>query len=219
MDLSRLNVPYRLLAFAVFLSAYPLSYLLPSRAGWENGPAENLQVLVYFIGFLQAGILAGRSEGGWRALWMATMPIWFLLAARELSWGAVFYSPSGFDEHGPTYQASKLLWYNDAVTPIAGLLIVLTIAATVMGKVWQKLPVIVAAGQVPVLEGVMTVVCVVLMTAAEHHMGMNLDSVLGEGQVFEELVELAGGLFLLVAQQRIHLVAAPAEAAVPAAAR
>jgi hypothetical protein len=211
MDMSRSIAPYRLVAFAVFLSTYPLSYLLPARAGWENGAIENLQVIAYAIGFVQAGILAGRAERSWRALWLATMPIWFILAARELSWGAVFYSPSGFDEHGPKYQASKLLWYNDAVTPMAALLLFLAVAAAAAGKIWQKLPVIAAAGEVPVLEGLMVVVSVVLMTAAEHHMGMSLDSVLGEGQVFEELIELAGSLFLLVAQQRIRLVAAPAE--------
>jgi hypothetical protein len=38
-------------------------------------------------------------------------------------------------------------------------------------------------------------------------MGMSLDAILGEGQIFEEMVELAAGIFLLTAQQRVRIAA------------
>ncbi|AJD40886.1 hypothetical protein C9413_05195 [Rhizobium sp. SEMIA 4085] len=40
---------------------------------------------------------------------------------------------------------------------------------------------------------------------AEHHMGTSLDAIVGDGQIFEEAVELAGSLFLLTAQQRVRM--------------
>ncbi|TCU23135.1 hypothetical protein EV130_108280 [Rhizobium azibense] len=197
--------PYRLLAFAVFASAYPLSFVLPQQMGWENGSFENLQVVAYAFGFVQAGILASRTSGAWRALWIALMPVWFILVARELSWAAVFHEPTHFSANGPMYQASKLLWYNGAVTPIVAALLLFSLITVIRGRVWRLLPAVQGNNQLPVLECGMTVVSVILMTAAEHHMGMSLDAVVGNGQIFEEAVELAASLFLLTAQQRVRM--------------
>jgi len=205
--MTRSVLPFWIAAVATLVAAYPASFVFPPWTGWENGPVENLQVVAYAIGFIQAGIIAYRSEGSWRALWLAIMPIWFLLAMRELSWGAVFHDPSGFDGHGPTYKASQLLWYNAAVGPIAAAIFLLGAVSAVKGKVWRLLPDIAARRQIPWLECLMAGICVILMTAAEHHMGMSLDAILGEGQIFEEMVELAAGIFLLTAQQRVRIAA------------
>jgi hypothetical protein len=199
--------PYWVAGLAVLLFGYPASFFLPSWTGWENGPVEDLQVVAYAIGFLQAGIIAYRSEGNWRALWLAVMPIWFLLAMRELSWGAVFHNPSGFDKHGPTYAASQLLWYNAAVGPMAAAIFLLGVGSALKGKVWKLLPEIARQKQIPWIECLAAGVCVILMTATEHHMGMSLDAFLGEGQIFEEMAELAAGIFLLTAQQRVRIAA------------
>ncbi|MBB4273973.1 hypothetical protein [Rhizobium mongolense] len=197
--------PYRLLAFTVFVSAYPLSFVLPQQMGWENGSFENLQVAAYAVGFVQAGILASRTSGAWKALWISLMPVWFILVARELSWAAVFHAPTHFSKHGPMYQASKLLWYNDAVTPIAAALLLFSLIMVIRGRVWRLLPAVQGNNQLPILECAMAGASVILMTAAEHHMGMSLDAIVGDGQIFEEAVELAASLFLLSAQQRVRM--------------
>ncbi|MBB4228485.1 hypothetical protein [Rhizobium mongolense] len=57
----------------------------------------------------------------------------------------------------------------------------------------------------PILECAMAGASVILTTAAEHHMGMSLDAIVGDGQIFEEAVELAASLFLLSAQQRVRM--------------
>jgi hypothetical protein len=71
------------------------------------------------------------------------------------------------------YQASKLRWYNEAVTLLFSLVTVMR------GRVWRLLPAIQGKNQLPILECGMAGPSVVLMTAAEHHMGMSLDAIVG----------------------------------------
>uniref|UniRef100_UPI00190F5564 hypothetical protein n=1 Tax=Microbacterium sp. 18062 TaxID=2681410 RepID=UPI00190F5564 len=57
----------------------------------------------------------GTASGDWgraalKGLAVAVVPLWCLMAARELSWGAAFLPPMGFGEDGPTYSSSTL-WY------------------------------------------------------------------------------------------------------------
>ncbi len=202
-------LPFRLVAFAFFLLAYPLSFVLPAWWSWENAPLELLDNLVLAIGTVQAIVLASRSQAPWKWLWLALVPVWIICLGREISWGAVFYPPSGMSEDGPEF-SGKLLWFNPAVKPLVILLVLVTLTVTARFKLWRLLDPVMKARQFPALELVMAGLSLILMTAAERHMGMSLDAFVGVPEVFEETVELAGYMFLLAAQQRILMAAAAA---------
>ena len=57
--------------------------------------------------------LSVSALGGW---W--PVPVWLLLAARELSWGAALLPPLSIGADGPEY-SSSVLWYKPAVAPVA----------------------------------------------------------------------------------------------------
>ena len=100
----------RCLLLGVFL-CYPLSRSIPLDWGWENGIIENVQVAVLLAGLAFAAIAWRRGpRGGAAMLGLCVMPVWFLLASRELSWGAVFLPPLGFGPEGPVY-SSRVLAY------------------------------------------------------------------------------------------------------------
>jgi hypothetical protein len=110
-----------------FLGCYPLSLLIPPAWGWENGVVENAQVLVLLGGCLLAWVAARRLDAGpARVLARCVMPLWLLLSGRELSWGAVFLPPIGFDITGPIY-ASRILWYRPLVAPVAAVILALVL--------------------------------------------------------------------------------------------
>jgi hypothetical protein len=112
-------------------------------------------------------------------------------------------------EDGPEF-SGKLLWFNPAVKPLVILLVLVTLTVTARFKLWRLLDPVMKARQFPALELVMAGLSLILMTAAERHMGMSLDAFVGVPEVFEETVELAGYMFLLAAQQRILMAAAAA---------
>lgn len=194
----------RLIAFALLIVAYPLSFVLADWWSWENGPIEMLDNLVLLAGALQAASLAYRSQSPWRWLWVAVLPIWIVCLARELAFGAVFLPPIGMSDDGPEF-SSKVLVYHRLIAPAMAVLALMSLTVLVRFKLWRLLPAIAKARQFPVLELVMTAASFLLMTAAERHMHMSLDAYVGFAQVVEETVELAGYVFLLTAQQRIRV--------------
>lgn len=203
-------VRWRRLWLGIMLLGLSLSYLvtktLPVSFGWENGWLEDVQVVVLLTGALTALCFAlasnsnssvGREAKG---LAMALVPVWCLLAARELSWGAVLLPPVGFSEDGPVY-SSSLLWYKPAVYPAAAL--VLAGCAWVFARyradrmvlrlvrssqfVWAELAVLVLAGA--------------LSTYAEGHLGVPVAAALeGRTLVMEEWAEMFAYIALVAAQ-------------------
>jgi hypothetical protein len=198
-------LPYRIVAFAFLLLAYPMSYLVADWWSWENGPLEILDNLVLLIGTIQAVALGARSPAPWKWLWLALVPVWIICLGREISWGAVFYSPTAMSADGPEFSARILLWYNPAIKPFAALLALISVFLIFRFKLWRLVEPLIRARQFPILEPTMAAASLILMTAAERHMGMSLDRYVGIPEVFEETVELAGYLFLLTAQQRIRI--------------
>ncbi len=196
---------FRLAALTAFCAAYLLSFHLPEWTSYENGPIEMAQNLVLFAGGLQAVSYGYRARTPWRYLWLAITPIWFICLGRELSWGAVLLPPIKFSTSGPFY-SSAVLPYKNLVAPIVGLLLVFSLGLFLRFKLWTICVFAAKSRQLPVLEVVMAGIAVLLMTAAENHMNMSLESYLGYGQIFEETIELSAYLFLFAAQHRLRLV-------------
>lgn len=195
----------RITAFSAFFLAYFLSFYLPDWTSYENGPIEMAQNLILLLAGLQAIYYGIRARAPWRYLWLAAAPIWFICLGRELSWGAVFLPPIKFSTSGP-YYSSGVLPYKPFIAPAAGLLLLVSVGLFVRFRLWTVCFFVTQCRQLPILEIVMAGIAVLLMTAAESHMGLSLQGYLGYGQIFEEMIELAAYLFLIAAQHRIRLV-------------
>ncbi|RYF26052.1 MAG: hypothetical protein EOO33_08040 [Comamonadaceae bacterium] len=202
----RLWLACLLLALAL---SYPATALLPLSVAWENGWLENTQVAVLLMGAVMAVMFArdsafalpqGRAA---RGMAWALAPVWCLLAARELSWGAVLLPPVDFTQEGPVY-SSSLLWYKPAVYPLAAL--VLAWCAWVFVRcradrivlpllqsrhfVWAELAVFLLAG--------------LLSTYAEEHLGIAVAAPLhGRTLIMEEWAEVVAYATLVLAQWQV----------------
>lgn len=193
----------RFLALIVLALAYPLSLFLPARYGFENGPIEVSQNFILIVGGVQAGILALKSKSGWGWLWAAVIPIWLICLARELSWGAVFFPPLEMSESGPVY-SSRILSYRPVVPLIVAALVFLSAFLVYKNRLWTLAEDVKSTRQFPLFDLAMTVVSLLLMSAAEGKIGLSLDRYIAHGQIFEEISELAAYIFLLSAQQKIR---------------
>jgi hypothetical protein len=178
---------FRLAAFAAFALAYGLSFYLPAWMSYENGPIEIAQNIALLVGGLYALYFSARTEIKWRYLWLAVAPIWFICLGRELSWGAVFLPPLKMSVSGPFY-TSEVLAYKSFVAPTVGLILIASALLFVRFRLWDICAVLLRSRRLPVLEIFMATVAVLLMTAAESHMGMSLKDYLGYGQIFEETI-------------------------------
>jgi len=195
------------------LLCYPLSRVIPLEWSWENGIIENAQVVVLLGGLLLAGLAwrrGAQDEGAMLAV--CAMPVWFLLASRELSWGAVFLPPLGFGPEGPVF-SSRVLPYRPLVPAVAGLLV---LAAFVHGwrcGVHRYLKRVVAGGGFPWLCVVVVLGAAIGSTAGEGHVPAFARDWVAHSQVLEELCELVGYMALVLAQGVVLGYRVPVKAA------
>lgn len=196
-----------LTATLLFLwASYVAASRLPNSTGWENGPVENLQVAMLLAGGLVA--LHGghvHQPGRLRTFWRLMAPIWFVLAVRELSWGACFLPPYDVAiETGPKFSSSVQLWYRPAVPylllALLGLLLfqfVRTGQIYFLAALWKR-------RQVPWVELSCAVLCMLASGAAEGHLYVDLAfEHHWMAQNFEELSETGAYALVLMAQWRV----------------
>ncbi|WP_225978878.1 hypothetical protein [Paracidovorax cattleyae] len=186
--------------------------ILPVSAGWENGLLEDVQVVVLLAGACMAllaarGYIAGRPLGlAAKGLAMASAPIWCLLAARELSWGAALLPPIGFSAEGPVY-SSSVLWYKPAVAPLALLVLAWCAWMLVRSRVLRAVPALLRSPQFAWAELAILLLAATLSTYAEGHLGIPVPSFLqGRAVVVEEWAELFAYLALVAAQWQIFVL-------------
>jgi hypothetical protein len=101
---------------------FPLGLSLPRSWGWENGPLENIQVLILSIGLVLSWFAAqhNRDNRNVRNLWLWLILFWLLCIGRELSWGRVFY-PVALGENGPEFLSIHQVWYGPWVHPFVAI--------------------------------------------------------------------------------------------------
>ncbi|MBD8528909.1 MULTISPECIES: hypothetical protein [unclassified Massilia] len=193
-----------------FLSCYPLSRIMPPSWAWENGVVENAQALALVVGAVLAWLAWRRLRPHAAALIArCAVPVWLLLAGRELSWGAVFLPPHGFDAGGPIY-TSRVLWYRPLVPAFAAIVLVIVLIVAWRQRLDRPLRQVMARRRFPWLP-ILTIVAVMCAsTFAEGHLYPFKDVVLEQGEAYEELVELVGYLALLAAQARVLRETTPA---------
>jgi len=182
------------------IAAYPLSSLLPSSWGWEDGPVENAQVAVLLAGCVWAGWMSLRApEASLALLARCVAPLWLVLTARELSWGAVFMHPLGYGDEGPIF-SSALLWYKPWVKPVVALVLAWMAYAAWRHRLDRLLARIVVSGRFPWFAALITLACMLGSGCAEGHLACGIAFHHPQAEVFEELAELVAYLALLVAQ-------------------
>lgn len=202
----------------VLLLSYQLSSLLPPEWAWEDGIIENAQVAVLLVGCLWAGFVALRRRGMPVAtLALSAAPVWAILAGRELSWGAVFFAPIGFDQAQPLYSSHEL-WYKPAVAPVILLMLAWSLSNAWRHRVDRLLRMIGAGCHRATFQIVLAVVAAVLSTGAEGHFALGLQLDAPRAEVWEELLELYAYSALVCAQfLALHSLQALPASAVPAA--
>lgn len=208
----------RVLVVLVLAVSYPVALWLPDWVGWENGPVENTQALVLFLGFVAALIFAARSHGATqtgspvRLFWIMVAPVWLILCVRELSWGAVFMPPLLVDpETGPVFSSSAQLWYKPAVYPAVGVLVLGCVVVFAWTRQYRTLSWLWRFRKFPLFELTLALIGAVLSTAAEGHGGLQFLQHLGHGQqqIIEEVAELGAYLAVFTAQWRVWLALCP----------
>jgi len=203
----------RLLLLCLFL-CFPLSRVIPLEWSWENGVIENAQVVVLLAGLVFAGQAWRRgSRDGAAMLGLCAMPVWFLLAGRELSWGAVFLPPLGFGPEGPVY-SSRVLFYRPLVPAIAGVLLLAAFATGWHHGVHRYLKRVVAGKGFPWMCVVIVLGAAFGSSAGEGHVPAFARDWIAHSQVLEELSELVGYIGLVVAQGIVLRYRAPVAAPV-----
>ncbi|HBF49257.1 MAG TPA: hypothetical protein DDX04_01460 [Massilia sp.] len=179
---------------------YPLARVIPLEWSWENGVIENAQVVVLLAGLVLAGRawLRGSRDGA-AMLGLCAMPVWFLLAGRELSWGAVFLPPLGFGPEGPVF-SSRVLPYRPLVPAFAGLLVLASFVTGWRHGVHRYLKRVIAGGGFPWMCVVVVLGAALGSTLGEGHVPAFAHDWVAHSQVLEEMSELVGYMALVVAQ-------------------
>lgn len=182
------------LGIAILVVAWPLAFILPVSVSFENGPIENLQVIVLLLGGIYNVILTKRSVDRqiesfhiWCAALLAFM------AVRELSWGRVFY-PIAMEKTGPVFvDMSDYLWQIEAY-----IFIVLYISILLI-YILRNLPIVrMLRCRLPLLIIVTMIIAVAFSYVGDH--GMLVGKL--KGQIAEEFGELA--FYTLIPALCIH---------------
>jgi hypothetical protein len=163
------------------------------------------------VGLLLAGgMLALRyghalGPGQRRTFWQLMAPLWFVLAARELSWGACFLPPYDMvQDTGPKFSSSVQLWYRPAVPYLLTVLLGMLLVRFVRTGQIQFLAALRKQGGLPVVELACAMLCLLASGAAEGHLLVDLGfQARWASQNFEELSETVAYGLVLVAQWRV----------------
>lgn len=190
------------LSILLIVLGFPLGLMLPGWWGFENGPVENTQAVILVIGFLHAIILFRRADPRSKRLWLAGIPLWFVLIARELSFGAVFLPPNRLSAHGPVFSVNQLS-YKPFITPVVLALIVFTIAVIAIKRLDRLGLELLREKMAPWFSLGLVAVAMTLSTIAEGNLGFRLPMDGLAAQNAEEIIELGAYLALWAAQFEI----------------
>ncbi|HMM22766.1 MAG TPA: hypothetical protein PKA10_18765 [Selenomonadales bacterium] len=139
---------------------FPLGLCLPGWWGWENGPIENTQVVILGAGAFLSWFAARRNRGDIRIrnLWLWVIPVWLLMAGRELSWGRAFLEPVALGPEGPVFPSIRAIWYGPYVYPFLTVIAIASLAGLWRNFSWAyikpKLSLCVVDGALLILAAV-----------------------------------------------------------------
>lgn len=117
---------YYLLCLIVIL--LPQAFILPIEASYENHLLENLEMVILSIGLITMirKMCINRIKEI-KGFYLACSIFYFIMIARELSFGRVFY-PIGIDSHGEqVFINIHQLWYGSIVYPLIAILVLIAL--------------------------------------------------------------------------------------------
>lgn len=190
------------------IATYPTARLLPVQFGWENGFFENAQFIVLVFSGLCAlwwAIKAPTSAMRW--FWLMIAPIWFILALRELSWGAALMTPLSLNPHtGPVFSSSQQLAHKSWITGSAALALLFSGVVFFATKQWRTLKTLYQQRSFPIFEILLAILATAYSASAEGHISLDIYHGWSHAsmQVLEEFTELFAYLFVALAQWRVY---------------
>jgi hypothetical protein len=197
-----------LLAF--ILVSYPLAMAMPEAWGLENGIIENTQVVVLLCGSVAASLVWSRHRGTpLGALGASTVPVWLVLAARELSWGAVITQADAVRASLPL----QPMWYKPAVAPVICALLAWSVSTLWRHRLGGFLAGLARNGHYALVPLVLAVVASYFSACAEGHAVCGIHADPHHAQDWEEGLELVAYMALVFAQQRVFRSCQPLGAA------
>ncbi len=182
------------LGWVYFGLMFILEAVLPEWMGNENSVIENLQILWFFAGIWYCYKMASTPMYDWGGkqgpLWYAGSIFFFLLAAREVSWGrALFYHADG-----RMYKYSDMGLYGQLVHPMVGALLVLVLFLLWRGKIVAFLKSI----KFPKLDFVLLLLFILM-----GWIGEKANIALFHGMVAEELAEFGAYMMMFQIVKRV----------------
>ncbi|MFB9952221.1 hypothetical protein ACFFP0_25545 [Rhizobium puerariae] len=192
----------KILSLLIIILGTPLGIALPGWWGWENGPVENIQAAILIFGLIHAVRFYRRSDDRSKWLWLAGIPLWFVLVAREFSFGATFLPPTAMSAHGPAYSVGQLP-YKPFITPAVLVLIAFSVAIIVIKRLAELGLELAREGTAPWVSLGLVAVGMLLSSIAEGHMGIKLPFDGNTSQNIEEIIEFGAYLALWAAQFEI----------------
>jgi hypothetical protein len=190
------------LSILLIVFGFPLGMALPGWWGWENQPVENTQAAILIFGLVHTILLYRKADERSKWLWLAGIPLWFVLIARELSFGAVLLPPTGMSPHGPAFSVNHLP-YKPIITPIVLLLIVFSIGIIIWKKLAELGLELLREKRAPWLSLGLVTFGMIVSSIAEGNLGFKLPMNSDSAQNVEEIIELGAYLALWAAQFEI----------------
>ena len=165
-----------------------ISFLFSPSIAYENGPIEDLQALILFVGMIMCIRISKKKIKMFDCReWQAGAILFFIAFARELSWGRVFYPSSGINSFIPLQN----LWFGSAVYPILGMLILAVLYIFCRYNLFAFLK----KSPLPFWHFGAIFALLIIAGLAEHYAHGSLG--LYDGEVLEEIFELMSYLFMV----------------------
>ena len=183
-----------ILGWLYFGLMFLLEAVLPEWMGNENSVIENLQMLWFFAGIWYCYKMASAPMYDWggkqSSLWYAGSLFFFLLAAREVSWGrALFYHADG-----RMYKYSDMGLYGQLVHPLVGAILLLILFLLWRGKIIAFLKNI----KFPTLDFILLILFIFMGWVGE-----KTNITLFHGMVAEELAEFGAYMMMFQIVKRV----------------
>jgi len=191
---------FKYVLMMIIISAYFVGSYLPPSWGWENSPLEWSQVVILLIGALLTGKWwqEARSvrQDRYARFFAWGIPLWILLAGREMSWGRVFYLKGIDAVTGPSFIPVSQLPYGPMIYPVLGAVVVLCLFAIIKHKLYRIPYELFQQGRFPIGELLLLIFAIIVANIAEKKMHY---------EIMEEIVECIAYLTIILITYRIKV--------------
>jgi hypothetical protein len=184
----------------IIILSYFIGKHLPLSWGWENSPLEWSQVVILLMGALltekwrREAKAAGQYQHARFFTW--AIPIWLLMAGREMNWGRVFY-PIGVDAiNGPYFISVSQLPYGPIVYPVIAIVIIMWLFAVTKYKLYAVPYELFQEGHFPTSEFLLVILSFVVSNTAEKYLHF---------ETMEEIVECIAYLSLILTAYHVKI--------------